>query len=685
MHVFIVRPFGSRKTSDQKLEVDFDAVESLLIQPAIRKFERASAQRVFAATTIPILQAGSIRRDMFQELLLADLVIADVSIHNANVYYELGIRHALRNRATVLIRCKGDDVPFDLRTDRYLDYSPVEPARSVDDLADVILATVQAERTDSPVHDLMPELGSFDPTAHVRPDSSFFDEVADARTSRDTVRLSLFADELSDLSWAIPGLRHVAETQFKINDLVNARRTYTMIRDRRPTDVETLQRLATIDQKIGDRAASDAVLERLLQSPLTPAERSETLALRGSNEKADWILEWATAATLPERQRLALESARLQRALDSYAEGAKTNLNNYFAALNAVALLSLRAGLAAAQADLWASLNGGDDAAQTATTQILEDAQRLAAVVAVGLDHAHALDPNDDWIELSRGDAAAAFGDATPESVRSLYRTAAAHLARPPAGQSAPRGFNPSAAARQLSIFVHLGVRVDRARAGLKGLGAEPVDLAATIPVTAAQQLKLHIVFTGHRIDAPGRKVPRFPAAMEGVARSAIREQVEAVVRTAKAAGQTVHGFSGGASGGDILFHEVCGEVGIPTTVLLALDRNSYIRQSVADSGPGWVERFDAICRCSPPRILSDSKILPAWLVNKPQYTIWNRNNLWTLHHGLSDPAASVVLIALWNGAVGDGPGGTENMVEVATANGAGVRHIDTQKLFGLG
>ena len=53
---------------------------------------------------------------------MADVVVADVSIHNANVFYELGIRHAVRNRATVLIRARVDEVPFDLRGERYLSY-----------------------------------------------------------------------------------------------------------------------------------------------------------------------------------------------------------------------------------------------------------------------------------------------------------------------------------------------------------------------------------------------------------------------------------------------------------------------------------------------------------------------------------------------------------------------------------
>ena len=41
-------------------------------------------------------QAGSIHEDMFRELVMADIVVADVSLHNANVFYELGIRHAVR-------------------------------------------------------------------------------------------------------------------------------------------------------------------------------------------------------------------------------------------------------------------------------------------------------------------------------------------------------------------------------------------------------------------------------------------------------------------------------------------------------------------------------------------------------------------------------------------------------------
>ena len=58
------------------------------------------------------------------------MVIADVSIYNANVFYELGIRHGLQDRHTLLIRAEGskDKYPFDLQTDKYLLYDPAAPA-----------------------------------------------------------------------------------------------------------------------------------------------------------------------------------------------------------------------------------------------------------------------------------------------------------------------------------------------------------------------------------------------------------------------------------------------------------------------------------------------------------------------------------------------------------------------------
>src|SRR5207253_5737682 len=135
-----VRPFGVKKG------IDFDAVERLLIDPALDRLN------ISGRTTVEILRQGNIRLDMFQRLLTADLVIGDVSIHNANVFYELGIRHALRDKRTVLIKCEGfDDTPFDILGYRYIAYSKDDPATSLNDLVKALKETLQVDRPDSPV------------------------------------------------------------------------------------------------------------------------------------------------------------------------------------------------------------------------------------------------------------------------------------------------------------------------------------------------------------------------------------------------------------------------------------------------------------------------------------------------------------------------------------------------------
>ena len=149
MKAFVVRPFGT------KGGINFDDVHGELIAPALAGLD------IQGGTTEPFLEAGNIRADMFQQLLVADLVIADISIHNANVFYELGIRHALEPGRTFLLRAKStkvpkdrspeDEVPFDLRTDRYLEYDSAKPAATRDLLIRALRQTViNDEKPDTP-------------------------------------------------------------------------------------------------------------------------------------------------------------------------------------------------------------------------------------------------------------------------------------------------------------------------------------------------------------------------------------------------------------------------------------------------------------------------------------------------------------------------------------------------------
>jgi hypothetical protein len=98
MRAFFVRPFGTQES------IDFEQVEAALVRPALTLLRNRYGLAIEGGTTGEFIRQGNIREDMFRLLVTADLVIADVSIYNANAFYELGIRHALRHQHTFLLR-----------------------------------------------------------------------------------------------------------------------------------------------------------------------------------------------------------------------------------------------------------------------------------------------------------------------------------------------------------------------------------------------------------------------------------------------------------------------------------------------------------------------------------------------------------------------------------------------------
>jgi len=98
-------------------EVNFDAVYADLIAPATE-----------AAGLEPIrvdheAVDGLIHKPMYERLILCDYAIADLTTANANVFYELGLRHAARPCSTVLMYSKdGNQLPFDIGPLRALPY-----------------------------------------------------------------------------------------------------------------------------------------------------------------------------------------------------------------------------------------------------------------------------------------------------------------------------------------------------------------------------------------------------------------------------------------------------------------------------------------------------------------------------------------------------------------------------------
>jgi hypothetical protein len=111
--LFVIMPFGLKR--HEGLEFDFDVVYRTVIRPTAEGVGW-KILRIDEVST-----PGAINDQYLRELLNADLVLADISIPNANVYYELGVRHSISSSGTLLISSgTPQDVPFDLRGQRVI-------------------------------------------------------------------------------------------------------------------------------------------------------------------------------------------------------------------------------------------------------------------------------------------------------------------------------------------------------------------------------------------------------------------------------------------------------------------------------------------------------------------------------------------------------------------------------------
>jgi len=657
MRAFIVRPFGVKK------DIDFDQVSKQLIEPAL------TALGVTGRDTIEIVTPGNIHSDMFQRLLTADLVVADVSIHNANVFYELGIRHALRKRRTFLLRTQQDDYPFDLQTYRYLTYDQKNPAASLGALTEALRQSIASETPDSPVFQWLPELEEPSPSSFLAVPRGFHEAVDQAQAGD----LGLLGAEAEGFEWESEGWRIVGRAQYSIKAYRGAAATWEAIRRIDPLDLEANTLLGTIYQRLGNLTLSDQALQRVLErQQLEPSDRAEVYALLGRNAKTRWKGSWDAEPALPARREKALRSPFLEESYEAYARAFGTDLNHFYSGLNALAMGSVLVELAQALPEIWSERFERDKDAESDLEERREQRQKLAAAVELSIAAAQARlrheEKTDLWVEISAADLTV-LTSKRPSRVADSYRKALA---------GAP-GFAFGAVRDQLCIYRDLEILAANVQAGLAALGPAPDGDGKPVAATAPPRV---LLFTGHMIDTPGRPEPRFPPDKEGVARQAIQQAIETERRRP---GGVTFGLAGGASGGDVLFHEICAELGIPTRLFLALPRDPYIQESVAPANGNWVERFDRLTEKLPVRVLAESQDLPSWLAMKRDYDIWQRNNLWMLHNALAEGGEHVTLIALWNGQGGDGPGGTGDLVERARQRQARVVILDTKQLFGVG
>lgn len=151
---FVLMPFGDKNDSTGKL-VCFDKIYADIIEPAIRQAGLDPIRADHEAL------GGFIHKAMFERLLLCPFAIADLSAANANVAYELGIRHATRPHTTVLIQNSRERAPFDFAPLRYLPYAvddnglPAEIDRDRDALSARLAALRHNTSPDTPVFQLL--------------------------------------------------------------------------------------------------------------------------------------------------------------------------------------------------------------------------------------------------------------------------------------------------------------------------------------------------------------------------------------------------------------------------------------------------------------------------------------------------------------------------------------------------
>lgn len=145
-------PYGG---SDENMQKHYRGVYQSIIAPAVREAGMEPKRSDIGA------EPGNITRDIIRDLVESEIVIADLTAANPNVFFELGIRHAFRKSGTVHIADSSQKIPFDIRQYRAIKYSTdlAEIPTVIEQLVEAIKKRLdQPERADNPVHDAIPEL-----------------------------------------------------------------------------------------------------------------------------------------------------------------------------------------------------------------------------------------------------------------------------------------------------------------------------------------------------------------------------------------------------------------------------------------------------------------------------------------------------------------------------------------------
>jgi len=334
---FILMPFGQKPDSTGRL-IDFDAVYKQIIAPAVK-----------AAGLAPLRadeeQAGGIiHKPMFERLILCKFAVADLTTANANVFYELGVRHAVKPYTTVLVYCKDSgQLPFDVAPLRALPYAlgpdgkPCETKEDRKTLADQLIHAQKASDKDSPVYQLLEDYPDIDHTKtdafreRVQYSTKIKKKLAKARKDGlDPIKA--IEKELGDLQSVDSG---PVIDLFLSYRAVKAWPDMIRLAGAMPAHlagtVMVREQLAFALNRNGQSDEAEKILLHLIENR---GPSSETYGLLGRVYKDRW-----------EKSRKAEEAfqakAYLKKSVDSYLKGFESDFRDAYPGVNAVTLMEL--------------------------------------------------------------------------------------------------------------------------------------------------------------------------------------------------------------------------------------------------------------------------------------------------------------------------------------------------------
>lgn len=646
LHVFVAMPYG------RKQDIDFDAVYAEYLKPAL---ERAGFE-VFRADEER--RAGDIRTDMFQELLLADLVVVDLTLDNPNVWYELGVRHALRARGVLLVQSERPYQPFDIYTDRKLRYhlkdgrpDPEQLAADRQSLAEMALATMESwrGRPISPVFQLLDGLGEPSWRKLLLTGNNEFRDAYEvwrrrievARKGNRPGDVMLLAEETPTWALRLEARRLAGKALMQLRQYRLALDQIEAALDLDPADSGSQRDKGILLGRLGRHDEAREWIDALIRQD---GGDPENWCLLGRLEKEDWVQRWrlpdASAGAM--REQAGRELSQLIQAIEPYMNAFVRDPAHFYSGINACTLRHLQ-------------LHLGHPLANPASLPNLEGGVIWACLAALERQ------PDDYWTRASWAELSVLLNP--PAQVESAWREAVAVANKD--------WFALDSSRQQLLILRDLGFRSAQVSSALAVLDTEIAGLEEP------WQPRRVFLFSGHMIDQPlPGTAPRFPADRERIAADAIAARLDEL-----GMGAEDLAICGGACGGDLLFAEAALRRGCRLRLHLQFNEADFLQASVAFAGESWVDRYYTVKDHALTRI----RLQPDELGPPPKgVSPYVRNNLWQLYTALARGADHLRFIGLWNGEGGAGRGGTQNMVEMVRRYAGRVSILDTRQLFGL-